>query len=211
MNMTGRVIVSLMLTACVAATAANGRGTVHATRIVDNPDSSRTFVEPLVSLPWEDDNIHYGIRKGVPGACRLAGMSDFLSDYVAWSKSQARAIAVNHDGTVGDVLTGYYIESMTCIPDPPPLPVITASNIAHGPDGSVTYEMPVLHHGPGRFPIHSGHTGACRLLGYSKPVKYSLKWSEGRASSVSLDADGMIYTKVTGTYLTAMECTNDVE
>ncbi len=205
MNILRAGFIGLLLLIPVAVVAA-GKGVIRAAQIVENPDTSRTFVHPLVSLSAGREVHQYGIRRGVPGACRLVGMHDFLSDYVQWSRELAETVAIDPDGSVRDILTGYYIESMTCIPDPAPLPVITAKSLQRNSDGSVTVEMPVLHHGPNNFPIHSGHVGACRLLGFSKAVKYSLKWSEQRVNSVSLAADGNIYSKATGVYLTAMDC-----
>ena len=205
-----KIVISLVwLLLLIPVNAVGGDVAIHAQQIIDNPDSSKTFLHPLVSLSDEDHRHHYGIRGGVPGACRLAGMDDFLRDYVHWSKDPAESVAVDKDGAVSEVSSGYYIESMTCIPKPKPLPVIIAKAVRDGGSGTVTVEMPFLHHGPSRFPIHSGHTGACQLLGYDNAVKYSLKFSEQRVSSVSLDAEGQIYSKATGNYITVMNCRDE--
>ncbi len=195
-----------MLTISAAALAVGGKGTLHSSEIIDNPDNSRTFIRPSISLPGVSVQQRFGIRKGVPGACHLGGMDDFLSDYVQWSKDMIKSVAIDRDGVVSGAEMGFYIEAMTCVSSPSPLPTLVAQNVQHHSNGSITVKMPVLYHGPASYPIHSGHEGACRLLGYDKPIKYSLEWSDTRATSVSLDADGRIYTRATGNFLTAMDC-----
>lgn len=186
---------------CVAA----ARPVIHADETLENLDSSKTFIRPRIL----GEAGPLGIGQGIPGACRLFGMEGYLKDYVVWSGDLKDVVSVSNDGHVGDVRSGKYVESMTCISGQHYMPKITVESKTKNPDGSVTMRLPRIHNGPRYFPILSGHAGACRLLGYDDTVKYSLEWSEQPTAGVSLAMDGQIYEKASGTYLIALGCRNE--
>jgi hypothetical protein len=178
---------------------------VHAERILDNLDSTRTFIHPRIL----GEAGYLGIGQGIPGACRLFGMEGYLKDYVVWSHDLKDGVPVSEDGQVGEVRVGSYVEEMTCTSGQPYFPKITVESMSKNSDGSVTIRLPQIHNGPSHFPILSGHAGACRLLGYSQKVEYSREWSSQRTPGVSLALDGKIYEKASGTHLTALGCKNE--
>lgn len=186
----------------VAASA--GSPVIRADRVVDNPDSSKTFFRPHIVAETGE----LGIRRGIPGACRLLGMEGYLSAYVVWSNRLESGVAIGDDGTLGEVEHAAYVESMTCTATRAHLPELEARSIDENADGSVMVRFPEIHHGPRRFPVLSGHAGACRLLGYNTPVEDSREWSRGTREGVSLALDGAIYEEGFGTTLTALGCNN---
>jgi hypothetical protein len=179
---------------------------IQADEILENPDSSKTFIRPRIL----GESGSWGIGQGIPGACRLFGMEGYLKDYVVWSGDLKDAVSISNDGHVGEVQIGSYVEAMTCTSVQPYFPKITAESRSQNSDGSVTIRLPQIHHGPRHFPVLSGHAGACRLLGYSQKVEYSLEWSTRRARGVSLALDGQIYERATGTYLIALGCRDEL-
>ncbi len=186
-----------------------GQAVIEAEEVVDNPDSSRTFVSPWIVMDPLDRDLRFRIRQGVPGACRLFGMSDYLRGFVVWSKDLRDAVGVNGDGSISDVEVGHYVESMTCISDQPYVPKITVKERKERLDGAVTVTLPLIHSGSATYRVVSGFlAGVCRLLGYNSAVKYSEEWSAATAAGVSLGFDGQIYIEETGTYLTSLECRN---
>lgn len=196
-----RVVLLIWSTlSCVAA----AKPVIHADEILDNPDSSKTFIHPRIL----GESGPLGIGQGIPGACRLFGMEGYLKDYVVWSSDIKDVVPVSNDGHLGEVRIGSYVEAMTCTSGQDYLPKITAESRSQNADGSVTIRFPQIHHGPRSFPILSGHAGACRLLGYGHKIEYSLEWSAQRAAGVSLALDGQIYEKALGTYLIALGCRN---
>lgn len=178
---------------------------IDADQVIENLDSSRTFIRPFIVV----ESGRLGIRQGVPGACRLFGMNDFLRGHVVWSTDRMEGAKISDKGVVSDTQPGFYIESITCISEEPYVPMITAEAIHENDDGSVTVKMPQIHSGAEHYRIISGFaTGACRLLGYNTAVKYSLEWSTQKAAGVSLGYDGQIYDKASGTFLTGLNCKN---
>lgn len=190
--------------ALLCTDACAGRPVIDADQIVVNLDSSKTFIRPRIQGKAE----RFGIRQGIPGACRLFGMEGYLKDYVVWSADLTNAVPVSDDGTIGEVETAHYVESMTCTSRRAYLPKITVESTEKNTDGSVTVGHPQIHHGAGHFPVLSGHTAVCRMLGYDEAVKYSLEWSSERVTGVNLALDGQIYEKASGTYLTRLGCKN---
>jgi hypothetical protein len=185
--------------------ASASKPVIDADRIVDNLDSSRTFFHPRIL----DEEKRLGIRQGIPGACRLFGMEGYLRDYVVWSADLMNAVRVSGDGTVGAVVEpARYVEAMTCTSERAYQPKLTVKSIRENPDGSVTIELPEIHNGPRHFPVLSGHTGICRMLGYNDAVEYSREWSTRTTRGVSVAPDGQIYEKASGTHLTALACRN---
>ena len=195
-----------MAVALSCADASAGEATIGADQVVDHLDSSKTFIHPRILAKAG----RLGIRQGIPGACRLFGMEGYLKDYVLWSADLKNSVQVSDDGAVGDVITAHYLESITCTSEHAYMPKLTAKSIDENLDGSVTVRRPQIHSGPGRFPVVSGHVGVCRLLGYNTAVEYSRKWSIRTEEGVSLALDGQIYEKASGTYLTALECRNEL-
>lgn len=201
----GRFRIAILVGVTLVCAAAS-RPVIQADEILDNPDASKTFIHPRILGESEP----VGIGQGIPGACRLFGMEGYLKDYVVWSSDLRDAVPVSDDGHLGEVRYGSYVEEMTCTSGKAYLPKITAESRIKNSDGSVTIRLPQIHHGPRRFPILSGHAGACRLLGYGEKVEYSLEWSAQRAVGVSLALDGQIYEKARGTYLIALGCRNEL-
>ena len=188
--------------ALVCMDSSAGRRVIGAEEIVDNSDSSKTYIYPRILGEAE----RFGIRQGIPGACRLFGMEGYLKDYVVWSSDLKKGVPVADDGTLGDVETAHYVESMTCTSSKVHWPKITLKSISENADGSVTVRLPRIHYGPENFLVLSGHVGVCRLLGYDETVGHSREWSTQATAGVSLAADGQIYEKSRGTYLTALGC-----
>jgi hypothetical protein len=176
--------------------------TARASRIIENPDSTRTFVDPEIST--EDGRFRIG--QGVAGACRLFGMDGLLSGYVVWSAVLAASVEVRDDGSIGEPAPGTYVESMTCTSGASYRPKLVSSDTRRNPDGSVTITTPAVHTGTDRLPVLSGHLGACRLAGYREVVADTLAWSTARAEGISLAADGKIYQRGAGTYMTSLGC-----
>lgn len=202
---TARIQAALFIGVLLLCTdACAGKRVIDADQIVVNMDSSKTFIRPRIL----GEAGRLGIRQGIPGACRLFGMEGYLKDYVVWSADLKNAVPVSDDGTIGDVEAAHYVESMTCTSRQAYFPKITVESIEKNGDGSVTVRLPQIHHGTGQFPVLSGHTAVCRMLGYDKAVKYSLEWSSQRVAGVNLALDGRIYEKASGTYLTALGCKN---
>lgn len=208
------LVISLVL-ACTSAPAGQpaepsiGNGRISADRVITNPDSSVTFVHPWVPGRADHSGERLAIRRGVPGACGLFGLDDFLRGHVVWSKQIEPGVSIDKDGTLGEIEPAYYIASMTCITGQDYVPKITAEAINQNADGSVTVIMPLIHTGTKNYPIVSGFSaGACRLLGYNSAIQYSQEWSEQQVAGVSLGFDGQIYEKASGTYLTALRCKN---
>ncbi|MBJ20129.1 MAG: hypothetical protein GY910_26285 [bacterium] len=197
---TGLIVGCVVLLA--AACTAGPPVAIRADQIVDNLDSTRTFVRPRI----QGEAGHLRIGQGIPGACRLFGMEGYLKEYVKWSLDLGEAVPVSEDGQVGEARLGRYIEAITCTPKRSHVPRITVESKSEASDGSVTVTGPRVHHGPEHFPILSGHAGACQLLGYAQKVEYSLEWSSGPAHGVSLTLSGRIYERASGTYLTALGC-----
>lgn len=201
-----RWLVAVIIQALLCHSAIAELPEIYANQVVDNPDTSRTFFEPWIAA---EDGSQLRILQGVPGACRLFGMSDYLAGYVVWSKDLRQAVRVASDGSISDIRNGHYIESMTCISGQPYLPKLLAEEITFRPDGSVTVTMPVVYSGPDRYWIVSGFSvGACRLLGYNATIQFSQEWSLETVSGVSLGFEGKIYGDATGTYLTSLRCKN---
>ena len=183
-------------------------GRISADRIIENPDSTVTFIHPWISGE-NDFSKQLEILGGVPGACRLFGLDDYLRGHVIWSKELRSGAKVGEDGAIGNAASGHYIESMTCLRGSDYIPSITVEEFTENPDGSITVTMPVIHTGNERHPIVSGFsTGACRLLGYNTVIQYSQVWSEEQVRGVSLGYDGQIYEKSSGTYLIGFRCKN---
>ncbi len=195
----------VIVVALLCTQASGGTPAVDADRIEENLDSSKTITRPEVLGGVE----RLGIRQGIPGACHLFGMDGYLKEYMVWSADLKLAVQVHDDGTVADAESAHYVVSMTCTPTRGHMPEITVTSRKENPDGSVTMTLPQVHHGPRRFLILSGHTGACRLLGYAAAVESSREWSEHAVDGVSLAMDGKIYEKASGTFLTALACTNE--
>ena len=199
----GRVMLGLLF-GCGAGSLGAGP-TARASRIIENPDSTRTFVDPAIST--QDGLVRIG--RGVAGACRLFGMDGLLSGYVVWSSVLAESVEVRDDGSIGETAPGTYVESMTCTSGASYRPKLVASDTRENPDGSVTITAPAVHTGTDRLPVLSGHAGACRLAGYGEAVEDTLAWSATRAAGVSLAADGKIYQRGAGTYMTSLGCRDD--
>lgn len=205
--------VALVLAGALAAegqpvnTPAGGAISISADRVIDNPDSTVTFIHPWLPGTAEYSGERLGIRRGVPGACRLFGLDDFLRGQVVWSKDMGPGVSVGENGALGTIEPGYYIESMTCMTAHDYVPAITVEAIDPHADGSVTVRMPLIHTGMQRYPIVSGFSaGACRLLGYNSAIPYSQEWSEQQVAGVSMGFDGQIYDQASGTYLMAFRC-----
>ena len=184
---------------------------ITAAQIIENRDSSKTFIAPRVISIRDGQAFHLGIKRGAPGTCHLFGMDDYLSDYVVWSRDLMETVKVDSDGSRSDETMGFYIQSITCVTGKAHNPKITANKISKNADGSVTVSTPMVHYGPKKFPIHSGHAGACHSLGYSTSVTSSIIWSEELAEGAYLSQDGKIYDKVVGTYATVFKCSNNPE
>jgi hypothetical protein len=200
--------VSAIVTQPVIATSDSER--ISADQIINNPDSSVTFIHPWVPGSARRSGEHLEIRRGIPGACHLFGMDDFLRGQVVWSKVMAPGVSVGNDGTIGAIESAYYVESMTCILGGDYVPKITAASIKPNGDGSISISKPLIHSGVKKYPIVSGFSsGACRLLGYVSAIMYSQKWSKQQAMGVSLDYEGQIYDKVSGTYLLSLKCKDE--
>ena len=199
----GRIQAALALGMALHCTDAfAGKPVIGAEQIVENLDSSKTFIHPRIL----DEAERLGIRQGVPGACRLFGMEGYLKGYVVWSADLRNGVRVGDDGTLGDVEIAPYIESMTCTSEKAHRPRITVKSIDENADGSVTVSLPQIHHGPEQFRVLSGHTGVCQLLGYEEAAEHSREWSTETIAGVSLAADGQVYEKASGTYLTVLGC-----
>ncbi|MFV1981088.1 MAG: hypothetical protein ACC655_08045 [Rhodothermia bacterium] len=189
----------------VFAATSFDQGLIDADRVIENLDSSKTFIRPVVI----GESGRLGVRQGAPGACRLFGMDDFLRGQVIWSTARRDGASISDQGVVSDIKPGFYIESITCIAAEPYIPKITVDAIHENADGSVTVDMPEIHSGAEHYRIVSGFAaGACRLLGYNTAIQYSLVWSTQKAAGVSLAYDGQIYSKASGTYLTGLSCKN---
>ncbi len=182
------------------------RYVINAEQIIENADSSKTFILPwIVGKSGVSDN-HLRVRQSIPEVCRLLGMSNYLKDFVIWSDHLVNTAKVNNDGSLSAISMGHYVQSVTCISKGPYLPVITTSSKTKNSDGSITFNDPKVSSGPDNFLIHSGHQGACQLLGLGQTDKKPLEWSTEQSVGVSLAADGQIYLKELGTYLKSFSC-----
>ena len=187
------------------------QGGTYADQIIENIDSSKTFVRPWVMGDAGAGEIKVGIRQGIRSVCRLFEMEDYFKDFVVWSTELRATAKVSPEGGVGVVSMDYPIESITCISNQYYTPKITAATIDKKDDGSIIVTQPWVSNGPSLFPIHSGHLGGCLLLGYKSPVKHSLKWSTTRRLGVSLALDGQIYSKELGTFIAGFGCRNKLD